>query len=90
MNLIRLYTWHGPIWVGSVDLSNQSRTFMPIYTSRGNRLCDVLERARKLKSRSTAVHRNNLYATQALAVAARERCHESIRQYVGATSGERA
>ncbi len=66
-NLVRLYYQGGSCYVDTAQLANLKRTQLSIYTNRGNRLCDVLER--QGRNESTTVHRDNLFATPEMAQA---------------------
>lgn len=72
MNLIKLYTIHGAMHVDADQLNN-GRTILRIYTARGNRLADVARTEMERERARYGVHRENLYASPALAEAAYRR-----------------
>lgn len=71
-NLVKLYTTHGEMWIDTRQLAS-GRTLLTIYSSRGKRLKDV-GRTEEIRMRAQyGVHRENLYATQELADADKDR-----------------
>lgn len=87
MNLVRLFTSHGAIHVDSDQLA-RGRTHLTIYTARGNRLKDVGATRKIREDASYGVHRDNLYASQALADAATERIFKEIYGDRAVTTGQ--
>lgn len=73
MNLITLFTSHGPVHVDTAQLARLGRTRLTMYTATGKKLSEV-GRTKEIRERSQyGVHRDNLYASQALADAATDR-----------------
>lgn len=77
MNPVKLYTCHGLMWIDTEQL-NGARTNLTIYTARGNKLCDVAKTQTLRDQAAFGVHRENLFASQELADANRERILDDI------------
>jgi hypothetical protein len=72
MNLVRLFTHKGVIYVDSDELA-RGRTILRIYTARGNKLSETARTERERETAGFGVHRENLYASPKLAKADYER-----------------
>lgn len=77
MNLIRLYTVHGPMWIDTEQLARDRRS-LTIYTARGNRAADTARTEQERTRAAWGVHRDNLFASPALAEANYERIRQDI------------
>jgi hypothetical protein len=66
-NLVRLFYYGGSVYVDTAQLVNLKRNQLSVYTNRGNRLCDVLEK--QGKNESSTIHRENVFASAELATA---------------------
>ncbi len=78
MNLQKLYTCNGPMYVDVTQLQGP-RQLLTIYTARGNRVKDV-GRSHEVRQRAMyGVHRDNLFASLELAEANRERIIADFR-----------
>jgi predicted nucleic acid-binding OB-fold protein len=60
------------MWVDAEQLAATDRRCLTIYTSRGNRKCDVAKTVAERRRCEFGVHRNNLFATLQKAVENRE------------------
>lgn len=77
INIIKLFTVDGPIYIDSNQL-NGPRKLLTIYTARGNKLSRVARTEKERESASYGVHRDNLFATQELAKADSDRIWREI------------
>lgn len=78
MNLVKLFTRHGPMYIDTRQLAQQGRRILTIYTARGNKLSAVGRTAEIRERASYGVHRDNLFASQELADAASDRIFKEI------------
>ena len=78
MNLTKMYTQHGPMWVDA-DQFNMPRRCLTIYTSRGNKAWEKATSKDKRERLSWGVHRDNLFPTLADALANRDRIEAEFR-----------
>lgn len=78
MNLVKLYTRHGPMHIDTNQLANPNRRILTIYTARGNKLSEVACTTELREKASFGVHRDNLFASQDLADAASERIFKEM------------
>lgn len=79
MNLLKLYTRHGAIYVDGDQLEG-SRNLLTIYTRNGNRKSETARTQEERERASFGVHRDNLYASKALADAATDRIFAAMRE----------
>lgn len=83
MNIIKLFTAHGAIYVDSAQLAGK-RTILTIYTARGKKLSDSARTHQERIDAGFGVHRDNLYASPELAEAAYERIIADMAQRAAA------
>jgi hypothetical protein len=77
MNLVRLHTINGPMWIDTRQL-NTARTHLTIYTRAGRKLSETARTAQARENASYGVHRDNLFASPELAEANHARILASI------------
>lgn len=64
MNLLKLFTAHGEVYVDAAQLADTERALLTLYTVKGNRLADV-GRTKAIREKAEfGVHRDNLFATR--------------------------
>ena len=78
INLVRLFTQHGPVWIDSNQLA--FRTILTIYTARGNLAADMARTERERELVRYGVHRDNLFASPELARAQSERIYADMQR----------
>lgn len=76
MNLQKLYTRHGPIYINADDLQKQG--CITIYTARGNKLFEVAKTNAEKQRAAFGVHVANLFASPELAKADSERIYKDM------------
>ncbi len=79
MNLVKLYTFHGPMHIDSAQIA-QGRTILTIYTPRGNRLADTARSQHDKEKARNGVHVDNLFASLELAEANYQRIIRDMQQ----------
>lgn len=80
MNLTKMFTWRGPIWVDADQLTESHRKCLTIYTAKGNRKCDTARTEREREQAAYGVHRNNVFPTLQAAIANREAIFADMAQ----------
>ena len=75
MNLQKLYTVNGPIFINADDLK-KPRQCIPIYTARGNKLSEVARTKAEKERAWFGVHTENLFASRELAEANKQRIYK--------------
>lgn len=73
MNLVKLYTVHGPMWIDTAQLNGGRLHCLTIYTRTGRKLSDTARTKAAREDASYGVHPENLFASPALAAVNRER-----------------
>lgn len=91
MNLVKLYTIHGPLWVDTGQFNQSWRRCLTIYTSHGNRAEFTAKTEADRQRVMWGVHRDNLFASRQLAEAQYQRITaDMVRRSKEAASEYRA
>ena len=81
MNLQELYTCHGAMWIDADQIARcvaGGFNRLTIYTVRGNRASDTAKTQAERERFSSGCHYSNIFASQQLADADRERIYADM------------
>lgn len=79
-NIVELFWVEGPVYVDTAELARLGKTRLTMYTATGKRLSEA-GRTRTIRERAeNGIHRDNLYASLALAVADSEKMYAEFAQ----------